>query len=173
MAVTRGVNHLALSVASMKRTLAFYTELLDMRLLGLFPMHGVPGASHAFLDMGGGQLLSFIEFAPVRAGALGVSHPQHPGAPSAAPSMHHVALAVADEAALRALRARLVTAGVRTSEPYDHGFCTSIYFHGPDGEQLEATWQSRPLDERELDAETFRALGIEASERTAMTRARA
>jgi len=88
MIPTQGVNHLALSVADMKRTLEFYTGVLGLRLLGLFPMHGVPGAS----------------------------------------------------------------------------------FKGPDGEQLEVTYQTRPLGAEKLDAETFRALGISAEERAGMTR---
>jgi len=88
MIPTQGVNHLALSVADMKRTLEFYTGVLGLRLLGLFPMHGVPGA----------------------------------------------------------------------------------YFKGPDGEQLEVTYQTRPLGAEKLDAETFRALGISAEERAGMTR---
>jgi catechol 2,3-dioxygenase-like lactoylglutathione lyase family enzyme len=169
MIPTRGVNHIALSVADMKRTLVFYTETLGMRLVGLFPMHGVPGATHAFLDMGGGQLLSFIAFATPPSKVQGITHPAHPGAPSAVATMHHLALGVPDAAALGALRARLLEAGVRVSDPYDHGFCTSIYFKGPDGEQLEVTHQYRPLGAGELDAETFGALGVSDAERAAMT----
>jgi len=51
-----------------------------------------------------------------------------------------------------------------------HSGCISIYLKGPDGEQLEVTYQTRPLGAEELDAETFRALGISAEERAAMTR---
>jgi catechol 2,3-dioxygenase-like lactoylglutathione lyase family enzyme len=170
MTPTRGVNHLALSVSDMKRTLAFYTGALGMRLIGLFPMHGVPGALHAFLDMGDGQMLSFVRFATPSAGTEGVTHPAHPGSPSAIASMHHVALGVPDANALGAMRERVQAAGVRVSDPYDHGFCTSIYFKGPDGEQLEVTHQYRPLGPEELDEETFRALGVSAEERAAMTR---
>lgn len=169
MPQTRGVNHLALSVSDMKRTLVFYTRVLGMRLLGLFPMHGVPGAVHAFCDMGGGRFLSFIRFAEPRAGVVGATHPAHPGAASAIASMHHVALDAPDEATLVTLCERVREAGVRCSDPYDHGFCRSIYFKGPDGEQLEVTWQYRALDARELDAEAFRTIGVSDAERAAMT----
>src|SRR5436309_15185676 len=77
---------------------------------------------------------------------------------------------VPDAAAEAALRGRVKQAGIRVSHPYDHGFCVSIYFKGPDGEQLEVTYQTRPLGAEELDAATFRALGISAEERAAMTR---
>ena len=170
MIPTQGVNHIALSVSDMKRTLGFYTGVLGLRLVGLFPMHGVPGASHAFLDMGGGRMLSFIQFPAPPEKREGVTHPADPGSPSAVATMHHLALEVPDAAAQAALRDRVKRAGIRVSRPYDHGFCTSIYFKGPDGEQLEVTCQTRPLGAEELDAETFRALGISAEERAAMTR---
>ena len=170
MIPTQGVNHIALSVADMKRTLEFYTGMLGLRLIGLFPMHGVPGASHAFLDMGGGRMLSFIQFTGPPEKREGLTHPADPGSPSAVATMHHLALQVPDAAAADALRERVKQAGIRVSRPYDHGFCTSIYFKGPDGEQLEVTYQTRPLGPHELDAETFRALGISDAERAAMTR---
>jgi len=170
MIPTQGVNHIALSVSDMQRTLEFYTGVLGLRLLGLFPMHGVPGASHAFLDMGGGRMLSFIQFAAPPEKREGVTHPADPGSPSAVATMHHLALQVPDAAAEAALRDRVKQAGIRVSHPYDHGFCVSIYFKGPDGEQLEVTYPTRPLGAEELDAETFRVLGISAEERAAMTR---
>ncbi len=165
MIPTQGVNHIALSVSSMKRTLEFYTGVLGLRLIGLFPMHGVPGASHAFLDMGGGRMLSFIQFTTRPEKHEGVTHPADPGSPSAVATMHHLALQVP-----AVLRDRVKQAGIRVSRPYDHGFCISIYLKGPDGEQLEVTYQTRPLGAEELDAATFRALGISAEERAAMTR---
>ena len=170
MIPTQGVNHIALSVSDMRRTLEFYTGVLGLRLIGLFPMHGVPGASHAFLDMGGGRMLSFIQFTAPPEKREGVTHPADPGSPSAVATMHHLALQVPDAEAQAVLRDRVKQAGMRVSRPYDHGFCISIYLKGPDGEQLEVTYQTRPLGAAELDAETFRALGISADERAAMTR---
>src|SRR3989442_1746067 len=131
MIPTQGVNHIALSVSDMKRTLEFYTDVLGLRLLGLFPMHGVPGASHAFLDMGGGRMLSFIQFAAPPEKREGVTHPADPGSPSAVATMPHLALQVPDAAAEAALRGRGEQARLRGSPPHHHGLCLPIYFKGP------------------------------------------
>jgi catechol 2,3-dioxygenase-like lactoylglutathione lyase family enzyme len=155
-----GVNHIALSVADMKRTLEFYTGLLGLRLVGLFPMHGVEGATHAFLDMGDGRLLSFIAFADAPARIVDVTGPKNPAHPSAIGTMHHVALNVPDEATLHAVKARVEAAGLHVGGPIDHGFCHSIYFAGPDREQVEVAAFSRALDEREIDGATVAELGI-------------
>lgn len=167
-----GVNHIAIAVADMGRTLRFYTGMLGMRLVGLFPMHGVPGAVHAFLDMGDGRLLSFIRFRDPAPAVPGVSAARTPADPVAAAGMHHLALHVADEARLHDLRARLKAAGHPVSPPVDHGFCRSIYFSGPDGEQLEVSTFLRPLDDREIDAGAAAAVGIDADELRAMREGR-
>ncbi|MGH7894940.1 MAG: VOC family protein [Candidatus Binatia bacterium] len=165
-----GVNHIALTVADMKRTLEFYTGLLGMRLVGLFPMHGVPGAVHAFLDMGDGRLLSFIRFAAPAERIEDVTSPRNPAHPSAIGSMHHIALNVPDERTLEATKLRVEATGLSVAGPIDHGFCKSIYFHGPDREQLEVSTFTRPLDDRELDPGTIGHLGISAAELARMRR---
>ena len=157
-----GVNHIALSVGDMKRTLAFYTGTMGLRL--------VLDAIHAFLDMGDGRLLSFIRFKDAVASIANVTTSAHPGMPSAIGSMHHVALNVSDEATLEATKGRLQAAGVRVFGPIDHGFCTSIYLTGPDGEQVEVSCFTRPLDEREMDADTLARLDITAPELERMRR---
>lgn len=165
-----GVNHIAISVADMKRTLAFYTGVMGLKLVGIFPMHGVPDAIHAFLDMGDGRLLSFIRFANPPERVPDVSSPSTPAHHSAVGSGHHVALCVPDEAALLAMQERVTAAGLRCVGPFDHGFCRSIYFLGPDHEQLEVATFVRPLDARELDADTIAQIGIDAGELAAMRR---
>ena len=155
-----GVNHIALSVADMKRTLEFYTGLLGLRLVGLFPMHGVEGATHAFLDMGDGRMLSFIAFVDAPARIVDVTGPKNVQHHSAIGTMHHIALNVPDEAALLAMKARVEAAGLHVGGPIDHGFCRSIYFAGPDRENVELSAFTRELDERELDAATITQLGI-------------
>ncbi len=164
-----GLNHLALSVADMKRTLEFYTGLLGLRLDGLFPMHGVPGAVHAFLDLGDGRQLSFIRFRSPKDRVEGLTYPAHPGRSSAVGTMHHVALNVRDEATLLAVRDRVLASGRHCAGPIDHGFCRSIYFKGPDEEQLEVSWFARKLGAEEMDAETVHAIGISPAELAAMT----
>ena len=52
MTSPNAVHHIAISTADMKSQIAFFTDVLGMSLTGLFWMHGVPNAWHAFLAMG-------------------------------------------------------------------------------------------------------------------------
>jgi catechol 2,3-dioxygenase-like lactoylglutathione lyase family enzyme len=157
----------------MKRTLEFYTGLMGLRLVGLFPMHGVPDATHAFLDMGDGRLLSFIAFKGAHERIEDVTGPKNVAHPTAVGTMHHIALNVPDEATLATVKRRVEAAGLRVGGPIDHGFCRSIYLAGPDREQVEVSTFTRPLDERELDADTIAHLGIGADALARMRRGQA
>ena len=168
-----GLHHVALSTADMGRALRFYCGVLGLRLVGIFPMHGVPDAIHAFCDMGDGRLLSFIRFADPPPAQDGVTRVPHPGVATAVGTMQHIALNVADPAALDAMRARMRAAGLQVSPPIPHGFCQSIYTVGPDGEQLEVSCFLRPLDESEMDADTAAACGIDAATLAALQEGRA
>lgn len=163
-----GIDHLAVATSNMKSTLEFYTGTLGLPLGGLFWMHGVQGAVHAFLPFEDGRTLSFIQFAEDPPAQLGVSHAatMRDGVPGGV--MQHVALQVPDHAALDEMRARIKEHGVGVSQPIDHGFCTSIYFDGPDGVHLEITCQLRPLDDREFDATAAAHCGIDADDLNAL-----
>jgi catechol 2,3-dioxygenase-like lactoylglutathione lyase family enzyme len=63
-----GVNHLALVCSDMKRTVAFYTEVLGMRLIKTINLPGGAG-QHFFFDMGGGNALAFSPTPPIRSPA--------------------------------------------------------------------------------------------------------
>ena len=52
MTTPNAFHHIAISTADMKSQIAFFSDVLGMSLLGLFWMHGVPNAWHAFLEMG-------------------------------------------------------------------------------------------------------------------------
>jgi catechol 2,3-dioxygenase-like lactoylglutathione lyase family enzyme len=49
----------------------------------------------------------------------------------------HFAMRAPDHAAVEALRKRLSAHGVEVEGPIDHGICTSIYFHDPNGYRWE------------------------------------
>jgi catechol 2,3-dioxygenase-like lactoylglutathione lyase family enzyme len=49
----------------------------------------------------------------------------------------HFAMRAPDHAAVAALRDRLAAHGVEVEGPIDHGICTSIYFHDPNGYRWE------------------------------------
>jgi catechol 2,3-dioxygenase-like lactoylglutathione lyase family enzyme len=49
----------------------------------------------------------------------------------------HFAMRLPEHAAVHAVRDRLAAAGVAVEGPIDHGICTSIYFHDPNGYRWE------------------------------------
>lgn len=166
----RGIDHIAIAVSDMKATLQFYCGVLQIPLVGIFEMHGVPGAIHSFLQLEPGRLLSFIQFAKQKEPKAGYTHPRWPGQSTPAPTMHHIALHVDSEQALRAARQRMLDAGFPSSEVQEHGFCRSIYLTGPDGICLELTYTVRDMDEREVDSAIVEGCGISADELRAMMR---
>ncbi|MBI2169187.1 MAG: VOC family protein [Actinobacteria bacterium] len=122
----RGIHHLALICSDPDRTIRFYQDVLGWPLVEVMENRDFPGSAHFFFDLGHGNLLAFFDFpgldVPDWVETLG--------------SMQHVAISVTPEAFER-IRSRLQAEGVdffgATPE-----IPTSIYFRGPDGEQIEA-----------------------------------
>lgn len=145
LAGTRGIHHLALTCADMKRTTEFYVNVVGLPLVhamkvpagvGVGPLNrGNPPYErlrHYFFDMGNDSLLAFFEISPelepkAKRDALG--------------GMQHLALAVTP-AQLDALMARLKAHTVEFNGPIDilPGL-KSIYFYDPDGIRIEACMQ--------------------------------
>ena len=125
--MTGGVDHLALISSDLEATIAFYSELLGMRLTTVIPNRDEPSSTHIFLDMGGGNLLAFFDFpkhGPERT-VRGVG------------SMHHLALKAAPEsygAVIARLRSRGHPFSLHGSE--EQG---SVYVRDPDGILVEIT----------------------------------
>jgi catechol 2,3-dioxygenase-like lactoylglutathione lyase family enzyme len=157
------IHHLAASTADMKGVIDFYTQVLGMELVGLFPMHGVPGAIHSFLRLDDRSSLSFV-FMPAIADIdeqLGVTHAANAADTTAPGTMQHLAFGVSDRERLLAMRDRIRGHGYRVMGPIDHGFCQSIYFRGPEGALLEVSWYVEPIDPRRwIDPEVVRNCGI-------------
>ena len=64
MALTE-IHHAAFMSNDMKAQIEFYTQVLCMKLVGIFPMHGVPGASHCFIEAGKDSYVSFVQIQDV------------------------------------------------------------------------------------------------------------
>ncbi|MFM8940628.1 MAG: VOC family protein, partial [Phenylobacterium sp.] len=77
----RGLHHLAFSTTDMKGQIAFFSEVLGMRLTALFWMHGVPGAWHGFLELDDNASVAFVAMPDNAKGKseLGSSHAPHGG----------------------------------------------------------------------------------------------
>src|SRR5215212_3136299 len=103
--IWQGVNHVTLATPDLDTTVAFYRDVLGLRVVfeaPANPMHG----RHAMLSPGGsGQGLHFFEVADAQIfGFPGAVPPTLQFLPGA---LQHVALTVADEAEALALRERL------------------------------------------------------------------
>src|SRR5262245_44210319 len=152
-----GVHHLALITHDLDATIRFYRDLLGLRLaLGM----GHGSTKHYVFQLTDRDALAFFEWeggSPAPA--------KRPGVPATTPrSFDHVALGVATQDDLFALRARLVEAGVAVEGPIDHGLSWSIYFKDPNGIDLEAAWSSVELLEPLLVDPTAPPAALEGSE---------
>lgn len=161
-----GIHHLALSTKDMKAQLQFFTDVIGMELVALFWMHGVEGAWHAFLRFNGRSFLSFVYMPEMEriAAVPGVTHALHQGAPSVGGSMQHLALRVDSPDDVLAMRDRVRTHGIQVFGQIEHGLCTSIYFAGPEGLNLEVACQGAFEPDDWFDPEVVSRCGISEDE---------
>lgn len=167
MGLPSGVHHLAICTKDIKAQIEFFTDVLGCELKALYWMHGVKGAWHGFLELNESSYIAFVqtpEIADIEP-VWGVSHAKTPGTPSAAGTMQHVALSTNTKQELLALRDRIRSRGVNVFGPLEHGMCSSIYFAGPEGLNLEIAWSECGIDERAwIDPEVVTLAGISAEE---------
>ena len=117
------IDHVALAVSDVARSVAWYQEVL-----GLERLHEDAWGSHpAVLGVGGTAIALF----PVR----GPDPLPPPGGNVLA--MRHLAFRT-DRESFEAARRELTERGLEV-ELQDHGIAHSIYFHDPDGHQIEIT----------------------------------
>ncbi len=143
----KGIHHLGLATHDLDGTLEFYEKVLgfDARVCETIDPETGGCIRHAFLDMGRGQLVAFMEpngipelddfDAGINRG-LGIQG-----------GMIHFAFWCDDEADLVAKRGELVGKGVEVTEVVDHRWCKSIYFKDPNHIQLEFCCYVGELDE--------------------------
>jgi len=167
MGMVNGIHHIAIQTGNIKKQIAYFTDVLGMELTGLFWMHGVIGAWHAFLRLDDSAYLSFVEIPENKdiEPIFGVSHAPSPRAASAPGTMQHIAFNVKDDDALLALRDRIRARGVNVMGPLAHGICKSIYFAGPENLTLEIAANDQVMDaEMWIDPEVVKLAGINAEE---------
>lgn len=166
-----GIHHIAFMAGDMKQQLQFFTQVLGFPLVAVFEMHGVKGASHAFLRMADDSLFSLVylpEVAQIPT-TIGVTHAGRSELPVAPGALQHIAFRVPDEAALHALRDRVRSHGVPVIGPIDHGFCKSLYFAGPETMTLEISTFTTPVEPSVwVDHKLLASLGVSDEEAAAM-----
>jgi catechol 2,3-dioxygenase-like lactoylglutathione lyase family enzyme len=121
-----GIDHVALSCASVATTKAWYVDVLGFEHVFAGEWESVP----VFLKLGATYLALF----PLR-GELQPS-PQRPG-------FNHLAFNAATHAEFAEAQADLAKRGIEF-EFQDHGISHSIYFDDPDGRPLEITTYDVP-----------------------------
>ncbi|MEY9852229.1 catechol 2,3-dioxygenase-like lactoylglutathione lyase family enzyme [Leifsonia sp. EB41] len=141
----RGVDHVAYVTWNPGETRDFYVEAMHMPLVHAITAKGwlvddYPDFAHFFFDMGNGNHIAFFYF-------FGLP-------PEEAPSdlmqrSRHIAFHVDTEDELNDWRSSLKSHGVRVTRPITHELIESIYFHDPNGIQLEITRPLRAFDQRD------------------------
>jgi catechol 2,3-dioxygenase-like lactoylglutathione lyase family enzyme len=134
----RGFSHIGLSTLDLDKTRAFYEGVLGFKPVGADTITIEEGGHlrHMFFDVGGGQLIAFLEpngvpDVPAKYDA-GINRGL--GVP---PAFYHFAFEAGSTAALAQKRDELRGKGVETTDIVDHGWARSIYFKDPNGLSLE------------------------------------
>lgn len=160
-----GFHHLGLATHDIEKTIAFYRDTLgfETRVTDLLTGNRLTGEGairHAFIDVGDGSFIAFMEpnrvpnwnddFDPGINRGLGLPR-----------GVYHFAFRAENEDALEARRTDLIGKSVEVTEVVDHGWCKSIYFTDPNGILLEFCTTTEALGERHLsdsDSPAWRAL---------------
>src|SRR3978361_1752064 len=65
----RGIHHTALISSDVRRTCAFYQDVLGFPLVEMFENRDLPGSPHFFFDLGHGNTIAFFDLPGVDPGA--------------------------------------------------------------------------------------------------------
>lgn len=126
--VTAGFHHVTLVASDARRTLAFYRDVLGLRLVKRTVNFDDPGAYHLYFgDASGapGTLVTCFEWPNAPRGRYGVG------------GVHHLAFSTPSRETLLMWKRRLNDLGVATSGPMPRGYFDALYFRDPDGQVLE------------------------------------
>jgi catechol 2,3-dioxygenase-like lactoylglutathione lyase family enzyme len=140
--VWEGINHVTLVTGDLDATVAFYRDLLEMRVVFEGPANPHHGR-HAMISPGGpGMGLHFFEVAGAQIFRLSDGVPSKPEFIPGA--LQHIAIGVANETAALALRERLSARGVPMTPVLEPGRLAPMIrvflFTDPSGLLLKATW---------------------------------
>ena len=149
----RGFSHIGLSTLDLDETRAFYEGVLGFKPVVADTITIEEGGHlrHMFFDVGGGQLIAFLEpngipDVPAKYDA-GINRGL--GVPA---GFYHFAFEAGSVAGLTKLRDELRAKGVETTEIVDHGWARSIYFKDPNGVTRVLLHRRRASRRRQDDA---------------------
>ncbi len=142
------LHHHAYMAKDMEATRHFYEDILGMPLVGTWverinPVTGKPdNYVHTFFELSDGSCLAFFQF---KSGTASLEQSVNKFV-DVNPFAHHIALTVEGKDTVLYFKDRLAQAGIPAFET-DHGYCYSIYFHDPNGMQVELTTLVPETDE--------------------------
>jgi catechol 2,3-dioxygenase-like lactoylglutathione lyase family enzyme len=128
------LHHFAYRCRDAEETRHFYEDVLGLPLVVAVAHDRVPSTGesqpyvHLFFALRDGSMVAFFDLFDGRA---------YEPDPHTPPWVNHLALRVADRAALDQAKDRLVAQGVDVVGVVDHGWFDSIYFFDPNGIRLE------------------------------------
>jgi catechol 2,3-dioxygenase-like lactoylglutathione lyase family enzyme len=123
-----GIHHITVVCKDVERSVAFYRNLLGMRVVKQTVNADDLGARHLFFGDGEGRpgtLITCLEYPQLGDGKVGTG------------STHHFALSVGSEEELGGWRAYLTSRGVPCSDVMDRKYFKSVYLRDPDGHVIE------------------------------------
>jgi glyoxylase I family protein len=123
-----GLHHVTLICADVERSVAFYRNLLGMRVVKQTVNEDDRRAQHLFFgDEEGrpGTLVSCLEYPELDEGSVGRG------------STHHFALSVESEEELEGWRDYLRSRGIPCTDVMDRKYFKSLYLRDPDGHIVE------------------------------------
>ncbi len=136
-----GINHLAMATGDIDATIAFWRDLLGMRLVaGL----GRPGYRHYFFEISAHDMIAFFEWPGVEP----LPEKDHGVPVRGAFAFDHISFEVARKEDLWHLKHCLEAAEQWVSEVIDHGFIHSIYTFDPNNIPIEFSWPVDTVDLR-------------------------
>jgi catechol 2,3-dioxygenase-like lactoylglutathione lyase family enzyme len=134
----KGFSHIGLSTLDLDKTRAFYEGVLGFKPVVADTITIEEGGHlrHTFFDVGGGQLIAFLEpnGVPDIPAKYDAGINRGLGVPA---GFYHFAFEAGSAAALTKKCDELRAKGVETTEIVDHGWARSIYFKDPNGISLE------------------------------------
>jgi glyoxalase family protein len=114
-------------VADAERSLAFYRNVLGLRLVKQTVNEDDPSARHLIFGDADGIFITCLEYPDLDEGRVGRG------------STHHFALSVESEAELNAWRQYLEEQGIPTTQVMEREDFKSVYLRDPDGHIVEIT----------------------------------
>ena len=137
------LGHVHLRVSDLERSIAFYRDVIGLKVTQLY------GAQAAFLASHGYHHHLGLNTWESRGAAPG---------PQGHPGLFHTAFLYPDRPSLAAALRRALDAGVELTGAADHGVSEAVYFDDPDGNGVEL-YRDRPPEDWPRDREGMLAMG--------------